>query len=66
MIWHVYPVNDVREHRTEGGGCECEPRADMLDNGDIMYVHNSWRRAAEAKQPTTIHAQGYDWHLWMN
>lgn len=67
MIWHVYPVNDVREHCTQGGQCPCEPRADMMDNGDIMYVHNSWLRSQdEQKSVCAYHAQGYDWRLWMN
>lgn len=28
---HVYPVNDLREHITDGPGCPCEPRVKVDD-----------------------------------
>jgi hypothetical protein len=36
---HVLPVNDLREHVSEGIGCECRPR--LIDGGAVI-VHNSF------------------------
>jgi hypothetical protein len=35
-VYHVYPLNDFREHNTEGFMCWCNPTLD----GE-MVVHNS-------------------------
>jgi len=37
MIWHVYPVDDLREHETDGETCWCNPTCDE----DGICVHNS-------------------------
>ncbi len=34
---HVYPVNDLREHITQGLECWCKPRVDE----DDVIVHNA-------------------------
>lgn len=39
--WHVYPVNDIRMHMTEGFMCWCHPRIQEQENGDYVVVHNS-------------------------
>lgn len=40
MTLHVYPVNDLREHVTEGVKCWCHPTID--DSGDELIVtHNA-------------------------
>ena len=38
---HILPVNDLKEHE-ELTTCECKPRIEILDNGEIMVVHNSY------------------------
>lgn len=35
---HVYPLNDFREHETDGRDCWCGPR---IDDEDGIVVHNS-------------------------
>lgn len=38
---HVYPLNDTREHITDGPGCPCVPRVEVI-GANLLYVHNSW------------------------
>ncbi len=39
--WHVYPINDLRDHDVEGGvGCWCKP----LEDEEGIIVHNSMDR----------------------
>lgn len=39
MEWHhVYPLNDLIEHKTEGTDCECMPRVNVAD---YIVVHNA-------------------------
>lgn len=40
-IYHVYPVNDLREHSTEDFGCVCEPKFHVEQNGYVV-THNSF------------------------
>lgn len=52
---HVYPVNDTREHVTEGTGCWCEPHIDW-DQPEAIVVHNSAdgreaRELSERREP---------------
>lgn len=35
-VYHVYPINDLREHFTEGCECWCHPQHD----GEVI-IHNS-------------------------
>ncbi len=37
---HVYPLNDEREHVTEGTMCWCDPRL-ITDEPELIVVHNS-------------------------
>ena len=34
--WHVYPLNDLRDHVTEGDGCWCQPTDE-----DGVLIHHS-------------------------
>lgn len=38
---HVYPLNDLREHKTDGPGCPCEPEI-QLEGATLIYMHNAW------------------------
>ena len=38
---HILPVNDLKEHE-ESSTCDCNPRIEILDDGEIMVVHNSY------------------------
>lgn len=38
---HILPVNDLKPH-SESTTCECLPSIEMLENGEIMVVHNSF------------------------
>jgi len=40
MIQHIIPIKDLKEHVDVG--CECNPRLDILENGDILLIHNSY------------------------
>lgn len=48
-IQHVYPVNDLREHKTDGKPCWCNPRIEKEFGGTII-VHNSMDRREEYEQ----------------
>ena len=37
-FYHVYPLNDLREHVLEGVNCWCHPR---IDDEDGLVVHNA-------------------------
>ena len=41
MIWHVFPLNDIKEH-IDKSTCDCRPVLEELANGDIQFIHNSW------------------------
>lgn len=48
MSWHVYPLNDEREHITTGTECWCDPKIEWIDletnlpYGDgPLVVHNA-------------------------
>lgn len=41
MIWHILPINDIKEHE-ELSTCHCMPKSEILENGDIMITHNSF------------------------
>lgn len=59
MIWHIEPTNDLKEHTHKA--CECCPKINVLDNGDLQIVHNSYdgreiaeRLMEEMNLPLTI------------
>lgn len=37
---HVFPVNDLVEHETDGGDCVCGPRTEYVD-GEWIIVHHA-------------------------
>ncbi len=40
---HVVPVNDRKEHYTNGHYCHCNPRIEWAENRtDKIVVHNSY------------------------
>lgn len=42
-IYHVYPLNDIKEHITEATkDCDCNPEIQYQDNGNIIVVHTSF------------------------
>jgi len=43
MIYHILPNNDLEEH-LEKSTCKCNPNSEILENGDIMIIHNSFDR----------------------
>jgi hypothetical protein len=42
MTTHVYPVNDLRDHVTEGAAnkCWCHPEFDEVE-GELIVIHNA-------------------------
>lgn len=38
---HILPINDLKEH-TEDTTCECCPTIEVLEDGDIMVIHNAY------------------------
>ena len=42
MIQHVYPPNDVFQHKLDGMPCECLPEFETDDNGNVLIIHNAY------------------------
>jgi hypothetical protein len=40
-IWHILPIDDLEEH-LEKSICKCSPKSEILENGDILIIHNSF------------------------
>jgi len=38
---NILPINDIKEH-TEDTTCKCRPSAEILENGELMIIHNSF------------------------
>ena len=47
-VYHVIPINDIEEH-SEKDGCKCKPTIEVMKNGNVVIVHNSFdgREAVE-------------------
>lgn len=41
-VWHVFPVNDMREHITDSPACHCNPKIEIQPNSGLLVVHNSY------------------------
>lgn len=41
MIFHVLPDNDSQPH-SEESTCVCHPKVIVVENGNIVIVHNSF------------------------
>ncbi len=50
-VIHVYPVNDLVIHETEGDQCPCYPKIEYVGNGKLV-IHHSWdgRESFEMKE----------------
>lgn len=43
MIFHVYPINDIKEHDIESTTCHCHPEVEIIEeSGNILVIHNSF------------------------
>lgn len=38
---HLIPVNDLVIHE-ENTTCDCQPKVEFLESGDMMVTHNSY------------------------
>ena len=38
---NILPVNDIEEH-TENSTCKCKPLVEILSDGELMVIHNSF------------------------
>ena len=41
MIWHILPIDDLKEHEEEST-CECYPSVKIVDSGDMLIIHNAY------------------------
>jgi hypothetical protein len=41
MMWNILPINDIKEH-TNDSACECKPVIQIMQNGDLLCIHNAW------------------------
>lgn len=41
MAYHIYPVNDTKEHLLESTLCDCSPCV-FFENGEMLIVHHSY------------------------
>lgn len=41
MNWRILPINDTQEHE-ESSTCKCNPKASIMDGGDILITHNAY------------------------
>lgn len=40
-MWHVFPETDTNYH-IDNSTCHCAPSVQVLENGDLMVVHNAF------------------------
>ena len=45
---HVYPINDLLEHDTDGEVCLCDPAIEVR-GGKLIYIHNSFDGREESE-----------------
>ena len=38
---HIYPLNDLQEHITEGIECQCNPIIEVI-GADLLIIHNAF------------------------
>jgi hypothetical protein len=46
-LWHVYPLDDLREHVTDGPGCWCNPTPDEEEPQLLVHHAMDGREAFE-------------------
>ena len=39
--WHILPINDTEEHE-KLSTCKCQPEVQILEEGDLLVIHNSF------------------------
>ena len=39
--YHIYPLNDKREHILTGTKCPCEPKIEV-QGATLLIIHNAW------------------------
>lgn len=60
-IIHVLPINDINYH-IEDIKCHCNPKAEEIENGNLIVIHNSFdgrelkeQEAEDEKSKTSIY-----------
>lgn len=38
---NIIPLNDMEKHE-ESTTCKCKPKVEILENGEIMIIHNAF------------------------
>lgn len=54
MIWHILPVNDIKEH-VEASTCHCNPIVKVLEGGDLLVIHSSYDRREDFEGNSLCH-----------
>lgn len=39
--YHIFPVNDIKEHVLEGTECSCNPTIEVA-GASLIIIHNAW------------------------
>jgi hypothetical protein len=50
---HVFPLDDLQEHMTDGPGCSCDPCIE-IEGDTIIYVHNAFDHREIVEQAIDI------------
>ena len=40
-MMNILPINDIKDH-VEDSTCHCHPKVEILENGEIMIIHNAY------------------------
>ena len=41
LNWHIYPVNDAKQHIVDNNKCWCNPSVKSEDSGVFVIVHHA-------------------------
>ena len=50
---HVYPLNDLQEHKTVGVDCPCEPTV-KVEGATLIIIHNAFDHREIVEQAIDI------------
>jgi len=50
---HVFPLNDLREHVTEGVDCPCNPTVEVI-GASLLIIHNAFDNREVIEQAIDI------------
>ena len=39
-VWHVTPINDLKDHQ-DSMECWCNPKIQIMENGGVVVTHNA-------------------------